>query len=353
MDWLYGMNQALDYIEKNLTEDIHHEDLARIVSCSAYEFSRIFSFMSGTTVSEYIRRRRLSKAAFDIQKGREKILDIALKYRYESPASFARAFKELHGTAPLSARKSGAELKTYPPISFQLTIKGYEPLNFRIDEKKSFYVYGIPVLLSFNLTDTLPSFWNSDIDINIGKNNANSHIINTDNPKNHEIMSGTHMIKGLKKDFRIGIWSSSPSENRVLAIIDYELTDGCVKAEIGLVVSENMDEKWTSSEENSSYEEIYKKLKNSHPEVADIKPLRITKENMRVIPPSLWAVFTFDSERNEYNVTQAYARILTDWFTNSGYTRKENMPHMETILYTDDTGQKLSAWEIWMPVEKK
>ena len=78
MDWLKGMNEAIEYIEKNLTEPIQYETLSKIVGCSVYEFSRIFSFMAGMSISEYTRRRRLSQAVFDIQNGKDKIIDIAL-----------------------------------------------------------------------------------------------------------------------------------------------------------------------------------------------------------------------------------------------------------------------------------
>ncbi|MCL2407711.1 MAG: AraC family transcriptional regulator, partial [Defluviitaleaceae bacterium] len=120
MDWLRGMNDIVEFIEENLAEPIQYELLSKIAGCSVYEFSRIFSFMAGMPVSEYIRRRRLSQAVFDIQNGKSKVIDIALKYCYESPATFTRAFKELHGTTPLAARKTGVRLKTYPPISFIL-----------------------------------------------------------------------------------------------------------------------------------------------------------------------------------------------------------------------------------------
>jgi len=79
MDWLKGMNGVIDYIEVNMTQPIKYESLSKIVGCSVYEFSRIFSFMAGMSVSEYIRRRRLSQAVFDIQNGKDKIIDIALK----------------------------------------------------------------------------------------------------------------------------------------------------------------------------------------------------------------------------------------------------------------------------------
>ena len=131
MDWLDGMNKVAEYIEENLTNDIKMESLSKILYCSAFEFSRVFSFMAGMSVSEYIRRRRLSQAVFDIQNGDESLVDIALKYCYESQASFSRAFKELHGKTPATARKNGISLKTYPKITFKLIIRGVTEMDFR------------------------------------------------------------------------------------------------------------------------------------------------------------------------------------------------------------------------------
>ncbi|MCL2378513.1 MAG: AraC family transcriptional regulator [Defluviitaleaceae bacterium] len=142
MDWFKGMNRVVEHIEENLTKPIPYESLSRIVGCSVYEFSRIFSFMAGMSISEYIRRRRLSQAVFDIQNGSEKIIDISLKYCYESQAAFARAFKEMHGATPLSARKMSIPLKTYPPITFVLTIKGVNEMDFRLEKKDSFKIVG-------------------------------------------------------------------------------------------------------------------------------------------------------------------------------------------------------------------
>ena len=143
MNWLKGMNTVVRYVEKNLTQPIEYELMARMVGCSSYEFSRIFSFMTGMSISEYVRRRRLSCAVFDIQHGTEKMIDIGLKYGYDSPAAFSRAFKELHGVAPSAARKTGVPLKSYSAIKFILSIKGVEEMNFTIVEKPAFDVIGI------------------------------------------------------------------------------------------------------------------------------------------------------------------------------------------------------------------
>ncbi|QTM99041.1 helix-turn-helix domain-containing protein [Sediminibacillus dalangtanensis] len=143
MDSLKLMNEAMRYIEDHLTEEMVMEEVARQALCSEYHFKRMFSFLAGVSLSEYIRRRRLSLAAFDLQYGQERIIDIALKYGYQSPDAFTRAFQHLHGITPSAARKLGHSLKAYPPMSFQLTIKGGREMDYRIEEKPAFRVVGI------------------------------------------------------------------------------------------------------------------------------------------------------------------------------------------------------------------
>lgn len=104
MNWQKSMNQVLEYIEENLTGEIECSEIAKMMSCSEYEFRRMFSFFTHIPVSEYIRRRRLSQAGTDIQNG-ERIIDVALKYRYESQAAFSRAFTRFHGSAPSVVKK--------------------------------------------------------------------------------------------------------------------------------------------------------------------------------------------------------------------------------------------------------
>ncbi|WP_433946970.1 AraC family transcriptional regulator [Paenibacillus sp. SN-8-1] len=144
MEWLERMNRAIDYIETNLNREIELGEAARMACCSSYQFQRLFSFITDVTLAEYIRRRRLTLAALELQNGgAAKVIDVALKYGYESPVSFARAFQALHGITPAMARQEGAALKAYPRLSFLITIKGAEAMNYRIETKESFEVFGI------------------------------------------------------------------------------------------------------------------------------------------------------------------------------------------------------------------
>ena len=96
--------------------------------------------MAGIPLSEYIRRRRMSLAAIELQSGNKKIIDIGMKYGYASPTAFNRAFQSVHGIAPSIAKKGGTTIKSYPPISFKLTVKGVEELSYRIETKDSFRI---------------------------------------------------------------------------------------------------------------------------------------------------------------------------------------------------------------------
>ena len=122
MEWVDGLNSTIAYIEEHLTGDVDCGALARLAHCSAYHYQRMFAYMAGVPLSEYIRRRRMSRAAVDLQAG-ERVVDVALKYGYQSPTAFNRAFQSVHGLAPSAVREEGAAVKSYPPLRFTIMIK--------------------------------------------------------------------------------------------------------------------------------------------------------------------------------------------------------------------------------------
>ncbi len=143
MEWLDSMNLALNFIELHLDDEISFDDVASKACCSTYHFQRMFSYISGVPLAEYIRRRRLTLAAFALQNSNSKIIDIALKYGYDSPEAFTRAFKKMHGVTPTLARDKGITLKAYPQISFQISIKGDIEMEYRIESKEAFKLFGV------------------------------------------------------------------------------------------------------------------------------------------------------------------------------------------------------------------
>lgn len=129
MDWVKLLQRAIDYMESHLLEKINYEDAAKEVNMSSYNFHRIFSLMAGMTANEYIRNRRLSLAGQELQMTDSKIIDIAYKYGYETPESFAKAFSRFHGVSPRSARKKGTQLCLFNPLVIKIIFgrwKNYE-----------------------------------------------------------------------------------------------------------------------------------------------------------------------------------------------------------------------------------
>lgn len=166
MEWLSRLNETINYMEEHLEDKIDMERVAQIACCSVFHFQRMFSYLSDVPLSEYIRRRKMTKAAFDLQYSNEKIIDIALKYGYESPTAFNRAFQSIHGIAPSAARAEGVKLKAYPPISFKITIKGEVEMNYRIERKGSFKIVGVKEHYSMSIEESLanvPLFWQKTV----------------------------------------------------------------------------------------------------------------------------------------------------------------------------------------------
>ena len=142
MEWITGIQNAINYIEDHITEDIDYEELGRVSFSSPFHFQRVFSILCGYTVGEYIRSRRLSLAGTELAAGRDKVIDVAAKYGYESPDAFARAFQKFHGLSPSQARGNGAKLKVFSRLSIKITLEGGTTMNYRIEEKKELKLVG-------------------------------------------------------------------------------------------------------------------------------------------------------------------------------------------------------------------
>lgn len=141
-DYYKALNEVIEEIENRLTEKIDYRKLAKIVATSDYTLQRIFCFLTDMTLTEYIRKRRLSNAAEDLLRGEEKIIDIALKYQYDSPISFARAFKKLHNVAPSEVKKNKISLKAVPKMEFKRLEEYSIELEYRIINLPEQVFYG-------------------------------------------------------------------------------------------------------------------------------------------------------------------------------------------------------------------
>ena len=143
MDWTQRMNTVMDYVEENLSETVSEDAVARIMGCPYAAFQSSFSQITGISFSEYVRRRRLTRAAYDLQNTEEKVIDIGLKYGYNSADAFRVAFRSLHGISPTEARRGSVKLTFYCRLQFEVTIKGVDKMDYTILNKDSFSVLGI------------------------------------------------------------------------------------------------------------------------------------------------------------------------------------------------------------------
>ncbi|MCR8868317.1 AraC family transcriptional regulator [Peribacillus frigoritolerans] len=290
MDSLKNMNGAIKFIEENLTNEIDFKEVARLAYCSEYHFKRMFSFLAGISLSEYIRRRRLTLAAFELKNSNIKVIDIAIKYGYSSPDSFARAFQHLHGITPSEARSNGHSLKAYPPMSFQLSIKGGSEMNYRIEEKEAFHIIGIKkrVPIIFNgVNPEIASMWKS----------LDEKTINE--------------LKNLSNVEPLGLLSASAnfSEGRLEE-----------KGELDHYIGAATTREY---------------------------PDNLTQLN---VDASTWAVFEAVGPFPE-TLQNVWGRIYSEWFPSSNYEQREG-PEILWNENKDITSPTFKS-EIWIPVIKK
>lgn len=162
MEWLQRMTDAIEYMEKHIEESLDITEVSRVAYASSFHFQRMFHMLTGITVMDYLRKRRLTLAAQELAVRQVRVIDVAFKYGYETPESFAKAFKQLHGISPTAARVPGQKLKAFPRISFQITLKGDQQMDYKIVAKEAFQVIGKALKVSTKDGENLkrlPAFW--------------------------------------------------------------------------------------------------------------------------------------------------------------------------------------------------
>ena len=290
MKWHEQMNAAVGAIEGGLPGEIDFSGVARIMGQSAIGFQRTFSIVTGYSVFEYIRRRKMTLAAFELQNSDEKVIDIAMKYGYESPEAFARAFKETHGISPTSARKPGAKLKAFPRITFLLTVKEGVAMDYRIETREAFSVYGIEGIFSMDedrhMRD-IPMFWQACME----DGRFDALVRST-----HGEQSGVHAICDYRKT----------GESTFPYMLFTYRTKGCDAAGYTAVD----------------------------------------------VPAATWAVFTSEKHTQEETsgvIQGLIRRVYTDWLPTAGY-RKVDGYELELYFMS---GDGLHCCETWIRVEPK
>ena len=181
MRWTECISDAVTFIESNINEEITVTDIAKEVHLSPFYFQRGFAMLCGFTVSDYIRSRRLALAGAEVAATDRKIIDIAVKYGYDSPDSFTKAFTRFHGCTPISVRRDGARIKSFAPVSIKFTLEGGYSMDYRIVEKDAFTVVGLQRVFKYDeAMAAVPKLWGEFQQMAQSKDICPVYGINTD-----------------------------------------------------------------------------------------------------------------------------------------------------------------------------
>ncbi len=290
LEIIKDINNAIEYIEDNLGSNISIDEIAKVAFTSRYHFQRMFHALTGVTLTEYIRNRRLTLAGEELSSKDVKIIDVAAKYGYESPDAFTKAFQRLHGSTPSMIKKGNTRLKSFPKLSFQISIKGKCEINYRIvkqDEFKFFGVDFLTTLIDNALYKEIPEFLDK-----IWKDGTHLKI--------NEFLgySKMNMLYGIHYDFK---------------------EDGSRKYMMGWKVPD-------------------KDIPNEYKIVN--------------IPSCTWAVFDGRGDNlNTLAIADLWRLIYSEWFPSSGFEQIEG-PCIEKYFWDDDQYINYSC-ELWIPVKRK
>lgn len=211
MEYYQILNKVIKKIEENLDNKISYDELSKIIGTSSYTMQRIFSFLTGITLTEYIRKRRLSKAIEDLTLTQEKIIDIAIKYQYDSQISFSNAFKKMHGVTPSMVRKENIQLKIFPTINFEPITNIVEELDFRIINFDKEVLYGVAT----GIIDSDDSKTIADLYEKVENNGIKQYMI--ENSVGKELYYGAteHFLEEEINKFRYYILGTKPKKEFV------------------------------------------------------------------------------------------------------------------------------------------
>jgi AraC family transcriptional regulator len=294
MDILTQLNRAVAYIEEHIDDDIKLENVSKVTSFSSYHFGRLFYYITDITLSEYIRKRKLSNAAERLQNGNERIIDIALDYGYDSADSFTRAFVKQHGITPSAARNSGVHLSIFTPLTFQIKVSGVKAMNWRIEERESFEVFGVEKIFKNDESNKVPGFWDE------------------------VIASGEYrrLCKASGKD------------------CGDEKCMGCTLFGEGGIQAVNAICGYCEPGENT-FPYMICSFKKPDCDTTGFKVAQI--------PKATWAVFRGDVKDKGHAIPELFRRAYSEWLPSSGYDKAVG-PDME-IYYKNFE-------EVWIPVKK-
>lgn len=299
MNWITGMQKAIDYIEANLTEEIDYEKVAAESFSSSYHFQRVFSILCGYTLGEYIRLRCLSLAGAELANGKDKVIDIALKYGYDSPDSFAKAFQKFHGITPSQARADGSTLKSFSRLSIKISLEGGSTMNYRIEEKDEMILTGYKRRFSGIPGERME--------------------------QEKEMYVKTRPLQYILQ----GLSGDVVKNFDIITNIDDEGYDFYIASQLNEYCRNNLNKDGVLGEEFAKY-----------------------YENV-TIPKCTYAIF--ETERCAYptmTFLDLRRKIASEWLPNSGYQLK-NAPELVVTHWFEGEKRNQRYRELWIPIEKK
>lgn len=296
MEWVRQLQRAVDFMEEHLLEDINYEDVAGHIYMSDYSFHRTFSLMAGMTANEYIRSRRLSLAAQELQQNGINVLDAALKYGYETPESFAKAFSRFHGCTPRQARNKGTPLRMFNPLRIKITLEGGTVMDYKIMQKDRQRFLAL-----------IRPFPNEII------NDETDHSISDFWGECHEkmLVEPLRQLRPEGKRDLYGLCSPKKDENE------------CFSYGIGVIIDEETD-------------------------VSNLNAL-LMEHGYQIweTEPAEYAVFRCIGEDSDC-ISRAWSRFYKEFLPQSGYMQTELTDYE---IYFEKSDPKLFC-ELWIPVEK-
>ncbi len=294
MEWSERMNAAIDYIEDKLDGNLDFNEAAVTACCSLFHFQRMFTVIMGFSPAEYVRRRRLTLAARELTAGNAKVIDLAVKYGYDSPDSFTRAFRNVHGVTPRAARTPGIKLAAFPRISFKIELKGGNDMDYTIIEKKGFNM----ALTKRKFSTTggqnfikIPQFWQD-------------------------------FMKTPDYGVMCSLGGGKPG-----AVTNSAMLGICIEPD--------------EIKDPQNYEFCYG-IGVELPSKADAG-----KFEKFAVPAAAWAVFDCTLD----NLQDITKKIYSEWFPSTGYEH-DDKPELEIYL-PKDPRNKVMQCQIWIPVKKK
>ncbi|TVX84770.1 AraC family transcriptional regulator [Paenibacillus agilis] len=290
MNWVETLQKAIEYMEDHLLKDISIEQIAKHVHSSPFHFQRTFFILTDMTVGDYLRRRRLALAAQELATSDTKVIDIALKYGYETPEAFAKAFRKQHNLSPSNVRQHLGKLKSYNRLTIQVNLKGVEPMNYRIVERSGFKVVGQKREISMQINVNgnmlpIPRFW---------------HDVHVDGTNDLLFKINNGEIKGV-----LGVCVDKEHKGKDLTVIDY----------------------WIGTEYIGE------------------TPQPLLEMN---IPASKWVVFEVHGAMPDA-MQNTWKKIMSEWFPSNSY-QHAGAPDLE-VYFTGNPNRSDYYSEIWIPVK--